>query len=282
MTNDLISLVADTIIEKLENFKGSWETPFLSACSHNIATKKCYRGINILLLDIARSKNDFSSCVWGTFKQWKEKGCPVRKGEKGTTILFWKPLVYKLEVETENGDLLELENQSFVARSYCVFNGSQVEGYTQETEQAEFNFNVDSEKFFENTKIEYRFDGSSAFYNHKKDYVCLPNKKHFNNESDFISTLSHETVHATGHKNRLNRDFSGCFGSKSYAFEELVADIGAGFVSGYLGYEYQFSKNNLAYLKSWLSVLKNDKKAIFKACSHAQKAFDYLLTLQEM
>ena len=74
----------------------------------------------------------------------------------------------------------------------------------------------------------------------------------------------------------------GRFGNETYAFEELIADIGAGFVAGYLGYDYQFSKDNLAYLQSWLKVLKNDKRAIFKACSEAQKAFDYLLTFQEM
>lgn len=139
-----------------------------------------------------------------------------------------------------------------------------------------------AQTFFANTNIAYNYGCLFAAYSPEKDVVCMPNRSDLINEEGFVSTLSHETVHATGHKNRLARDFNGKFGSESYAFEELVADIGAGFVAGYLGYDYQFSKNNLAYIKSWLKVLKNDKKAIFKACSEAQKAFDYLLTFQEI
>lgn len=199
---DIIEQVSNTIIERLEDFTGEWEKPFISSFARNVSTKKAYRGINILILNFAALFNGFSSSVWGTYRQWQEKGYQVKKGSKATTIVFWKPLSYKCEVE--------------------------------------------------------------------------------NTETGFVSTLAHETVHATGHKNRLNRDMKGRFGNESYAFEELIADIGAGFVAGYLGYDYQFSKNNLAYLKSWLKVLKNDKRAIFKACSEAQKAFDYLLTFQEI
>lgn len=101
-------------------------------------------------------------------------------------------------------------------------------------------------------------------------------------ETGFVSTLAHETIHATGHKHRLNRDMKGRFGNESYAFEELIADIGAGMVCSHIGYDYAFSKNNLAYLKSWLKVVHDDPKKIVSACSMAQKAADYLIDAQNV
>ena len=315
---DIIETVSNTIIERLENFSGEWEKPFISSFARNITTKKAYRGINILILNFAALFNGFSSSVWGTYRQWQDKGYQVKKGSKATTIVFWKPLSYKCEVEnTETGELEEplsendnglsfssarsdicrrakaikspvaslkniCENQAFVACAYSVFNGSQVEGFGEDIEEAEFSVEKDVMAFFENTDITYFYGATLAGYDPKNNVVLMPERKDFKTETGFVSTLAHETIHATGHKNRLNRDMKGRFGNESYAFEELIADIGAGFVAGYLGYDYQFSKNNLAYLKSWLKVLKNDKKAIFKACSEAQKAFDYLLTFQEI
>ena len=280
---DIIETVSNTIIERLENFSGEWEKPFISSFARNITTKKAYRGINILILNFAAAVNGFTSAVWGTYRQWQEKGFQVKKGEKSTTIVFWKPVSYKCEVEnSETGELEIIENQACVARSYPVFNGSQVEGFGEDVEKAEFTVKENVMAFFENTDIYYSYGENVAAYDSKNDIVLLPNKDKFKTESGFVSTVAHETIHATGHKGRLNRDFKGKFGSEDYAFEELIADIGAGFVAGYLGYDYQFSKNNLAYLQSWLKVLKNDKKAIFKAFSEAQKAFDYLMMFQEM
>lgn len=278
MKKDIIEQVANTLIERLENFSGEWEKPFISVYPHNVVTGKPYRGINTLILAFTSALFGYHSASWGTFKQWQEKGYHVKKGEKATTIVFWKPLKFTTEVEnTETGELEAVEEQAFVARAYNVFNGSQIEGWEDEKKP-----DLDAMTFFENTKIRYSFGANLAAYDIKNDVVLMPERNQFINETAFISTIAHETVHATGHENRLNRDMKGKFGNEAYAFEELIADIGAGFVAGYLGYEYQFSKDNLAYLKSWLKVLKNDKKAIFKACSHAQAAFDYLLTFQEV
>ena len=282
MKTDLIEKVSNQIIEKLETFEGKWEKPFVSLFAYNVSTQKPYRGINILLLNCAAVEQKFTSAVWGTFKQWKDKGFTVRKGEKATTILFWKPLTFKNELENEEtGEIDISENHTYMARCYSVFNGSQIEGFTSDIEKSEFSFKEDVKTFFENTEIPYIYGAFQAAYFPEEDVIYMPHQSDFINEQGFVSTLAHETIHATGHENRLNRDFSGRFGTESYAFEELVADIGAGFVAGYLGYEYQFSKDNLAYLKSWLKVLKNDKRAIFKACSEAQKAFDYLMSFQQ-
>lgn len=282
MKTDLIEKVSNQIIEKLETFEGKWEKPFVSLFAYNILTQKPYRGINILLLNCAATEQKFTSAVWGTFKQWKDKGFAVRKGEKATTVLFWKPLTFKNEQENEEtGEIDISENHTYMARCYSVFNGSQIEGFTSDIEKSEFSFKEDVKTFFENTEIPYVYGAFQAAYFPEEDVIYMPHQSDFINEQGFVSTLAHETIHATGHEKRLNRDFNGRFGTESYAFEELVADIGAGFVAGYLGYEYQFSKDNLAYLKSWLKVLKNDKRAIFKACSEAQKAFDYLMSFQQ-
>lgn len=297
---DLIETVANTLIERLENFSGEWEKPFFTSFARNVATQKAYRGINILILNFAAAVNGFTSSVWGTYRQWREKGCQVKKGEKSTTVVFWKPLSYKCEIEnTETGDIEEplsendnglsfssarsdicrrakaikspvaslkniYENQSFVARAYSVFNGSQVEGFTAENKRGDFSIQADAMKFFDNTDIAYFYGANLAGYDSRRDVVLMPARNDFKTETGFISTLAHETVHATGHKNRLNRDMKGRFGNESYAFEELIADIGAGFVAGYLGYDYQFSKDNLAYLQSrpTVKILRIDNKGI--------------------
>lgn len=213
---DLIETVANTLIERLENFSGEWEKPFFTSFARNVATQKAYRGINILILNFAAAVNGFTSSVWGTYRQWQEKGCQVKKGEKSTTVVFWKPLSYKCEIEnTETGDIEEVENQSFVARAYAVFNGSQVEGFTEENERADFVLQANVMKFFDNTDITYFYGANLAGYDCRRDVVLMPARNDFKTEAGFISTLAHETVHATGHKNRLNREMKGRFGNES-------------------------------------------------------------------
>ena len=217
---DIIETVSNTIIERLENFSGEWEKPFISSFARNITTKKAYRGINILILNFAALFNGFSSSVWGTYRQWQEKGYQVKKGSKATTIVFWKPLSYKCEVEnTETGDIEEplsendnglsfssarsdicrrakaikspeaslrniCENQAFVARTYSVFNGSQVEGFGEDIEKAEFTVEKDVMAFFENTDITYFYGATLAGYDPKNNVVLMPERKDFKTETD--------------------------------------------------------------------------------------------------
>ena len=136
-------------------------------------------------------------------------------------------------------------------------------------------------EFLDKTGIEYEEGHNRACYIPSIDKVYLPSPEQFIDKAAYIPVSCHEFIHATGSKKRLDRDFTGKFGDESYAFEELVADIGAGFLSAALGKQYIFQNNNLAYLKSWVKVLKDQPKAILKACSHAQKAADYLLGLAE-
>lgn len=282
-SKELIENMADSIIERLENFNGTWENPFASSIHYNIFSKKAYKGINILFLSTAAAKNGFTSKVWGTFKQWTDKGYKIKKGAKSQQIVLWKPNFYTVEEENEeSGELEQMEKLGFLLRVYSVFNGSQIENFTESEEKNDFNFRADYKEFFDNTGIKYNFTSAGqAFYMPSLDEIQLPNIKDFYSEEGFIATLSHEMTHATGHPSRLNRNFSGRFGSEAYAFEELVAEIGAGFVCAYLGVNHQLSDNNIAYIKSWLKVLKEDKRRILTACSFAQSAFDWLLAQQE-
>jgi antirestriction protein ArdC len=278
--NKVIENIAERLIKALSTFEGQWEKPFFTAGNNrNVVTGKDYRGINVLILAVAALKNGYKSKKWGTFQQWLEKKCPVKKGEKATQIIFWKPLIYKEEVRTENGEIIEEEKETYVARAYYVFNAEQVEGYAEEPESEKIDVEAVAEinKFFDNTKIPYQF-GERACYSPMKDLVIIPAREKCISLTEYAATFAHEMTHATGHKSRLAREMG--METEKYAYEELIADIGAGMVCSYIGYDYAFSKNNLAYLKSWLQVFKDDPKKIVSACSQAQKAADYLIDIQ--
>ena len=271
---------AEKLIQALESFEGHWEKPFFTKGSHqNAFSKREYRGLNVLLLTATTLEKGYQSKKWATFKQWLESGNPVKKGEKATTVVFWKPVKYSVKVEDEQVE----EKETVVGRMYYVFNAEQTENYTPE-QQPEIEPEVGTvDEFFENTKIPFRFgDGSRAFYTPALDLVTVPHRTNCTSLTEYVATFAHEMTHATGHESRLNRKLSSGFGTENYAFEELIADIGAGFVAQYLGFDYAFSKNNLAYLKSWLKVFKDDPKKIVSACSMAQKAADYLIKRGEI
>lgn len=289
-TDEMIKKIADTFIEKIEAFSGKWEEPFFGASykfARNIITKKHYRGLNLVSLWLSQEKNNYSSNMWGTFDQWKEKGKSIRKDEKGTCVFFFKPTKYTVETTNEAGEIELEEKESCVIRYYIVFNACQMTDYAPEeaeevapdTLEEIANFKAG---FLDKTGIKYSEGHGRAFYRPSTDEVCLPSIEQFCIKSEYIPTACHEFTHATGAKHRLNRDFSGKFGDEAYAFEELIADIGAGFLSAALGKPYIFQNNNIAYLQSWVKVLKDQPRAILKACSHAQKAADYLLDLAEI
>lgn len=288
-TDEILKRVADNFIKKIEAFNGKWERPFFKYdldFPRNISSKREYRGINTAILWCSAEDNDFTSNIWGTFEQWKLLKKSIKKGSKGTQVVFFKPTKYSVEVTNDDGDTEMEEHQSLICRYYTVFNECQIEGY-EPKQISEVSTDVMEEidkhrEFLNKTGIPYEEGHNRACYIPSIDMVHLPSVEQFIDTSAYIPVSCHEFIHATGSKKRLNRDFTGKFGDESYAFEELVADIGAGFLSGALGKPYIFQNNNIAYLKSWIKVLKEQPKAILKACSHAQKAADYLLKLAEV
>jgi antirestriction protein ArdC len=215
-----------------------------------------------------------------TYKQAEAKGWQVKKGSKGTHIIYFKINEYE---NKKTGDIDKVP----MLKRYSVFNGDQIEGFIpcrEPVAEVETFDNCDLvEATLEAHEITIKHGGDTAFFSPKMDFIQMPMKQDFistdeeNNQQTYYSTLLHEVTHWTGHKKRLDRDFSGRFGSNAYAFEELVAEIGSVFLCAKMGVKASPSQNNAKYLNNWLEVLKDDKRAIVKAFSLASKASNYIV-----
>jgi antirestriction protein ArdC len=216
----------------------------------------------------------YSSNTWATYKQISEAGGNVRKGEKGTHIVFFKPMTK--ETQTASG---QIEKESFaVIKSYCVFNASQCDGLelpTPAAEPAEFTAIELAEQRIAKTGAIVSHGGDAAFYMPSADRIQLPNKATFETPASYYATVFHELTHWSGADHRLARDLSkGRFGNPAYAFEELVAELGAAFLCQ--DHAIDGELRHAGYIASWLKALRDDKTAIFKAAALAQKAADYV------
>jgi antirestriction protein ArdC len=273
---DLYQQVTDRIIAELENgaapWVKSWKTGGVGlGMDRNLVSGKSYRGINRLLLAMA----GFSSPLWATYKQWSEKGYQVAKGSKGTHIVFFKPVTGKRNTETG-----EIENGYAIMRGYVVFNASQTDYVAPQVDGgAEFEPMAACEDFIGATGAQVNHGGDAAFYVPSQDRIQMPAKTAFDTEGHYYSTAFHELTHWTGAANRLDRKFGERFGNPEYAFEELVAELGAAFLCADFGIDGEL--RHAGYIEHWLRACKADNKAIFKAAAYAQKAADYLNATQD-
>jgi antirestriction protein ArdC len=221
-----------------------------------------------------------SSTQWLTYKQAQSIGAQVRKGAKGVTVVFYKPLQIESDVKGEDGT-----NGTKIIpmlKTYTVFNADMVDGLpVDETiEEApvvdEFESIEDCEAFIASSGADIRFGGDGAFYIPSADYIQLPEKTAFNTNADYYATALHELSHWTGHKSRLDRDFSKSkrWGDSAYAFEELVAELSAAMLCSLNHIDGKLQ--HASYIASWIKVLRDDQRAIFKASAEAQKVLDYL------
>ena len=261
---DVKQHVTDRIIERLENV-GEFEMPFDSFRSVNFKTKKAYRGINILLLGFAGRSTPY----WGTKKQWASVDASKKSGETGTQIVFWN----MIEIEEDDGEIKKIP----FAKYFRVYNADQVDGWEapESNKIDETEVVASADDFFSVLNIETEV-GCKACYIPSRDLVQMPARKDFHATKTssatecYYSTLAHEYTHATSHKSRCDRDM------KSYAAEELVAEIGAAVLCGQLGISNEMRDDHVAYIKGWLKALRNDKNFIFSASSKAQKAVDWM------
>ena len=288
---DIQQEITDYFIKNLENVTDGWEMPFFGGGgATNVVTKKAYRGINQIVLSFKAYERGYSTDYWATANQFFALGggerdgkkvltpskYHVRKGEKATRVILWKTF------EKENAVTGETETFP-VSRAYPVFNADQIEGYEPPVVEVVDNTvkHAHADEFLAalNITTEHSSKGR-AFYVPSKDFVHMPNRENFratktSTATDaYYSTLAHEYVHATMHKSRLDRD------AKDYAKEELVAEIGAAMVMGYLGLNNTVRDDHIKYVKSWLKHLKDDKKFIVQAASKAQKALDWMIEQQ--
>jgi antirestriction protein ArdC len=280
-TNIYQRVTAD-IMAAIEAGASTYQMPWNSTSRHgmpvNAGTSRPYQGINTLLLWCEASRRGYSSDRWATYRQWRELGAQVRKEEKSTTVMLWKPLADK----GDDGDASDPSTpQRLLARAFRVFNADQVDGYgTEQAASIPVNERIAHAETFFAAQPAAVWDGSDqAFYDPKADMVSMPSFDAFVSAEAYYSVLAHELTHWTGTKSRLDRDLSGRFGTEAYAMEELVAELGAAFTVGHLGLTSEPRKDHAPYIASWLRVLANDPRAILTAASKAQAAADYLINL---
>ncbi len=270
-TEELREDVTNKVISLMEEHGSDWTRPWLSehGLPKNIISNNHYSGINIMLL----AMKGMPTNEWATYKQWKEKDAQVKKGEKGTHIIFYK----SIEIDGEDKTIPMMRN-------YTVFNSSQVEGYEPKpiNKPCFTGERMDEvDEFVGNTGANI-IDGGMAYYSPSDDRICIPSIEYFFDTSTssaiecYYSTLLHELTHWTGAKHRLDRDLKNKHGSKDYAKEELVAELGATFLGIQLGIHNEPKVDHAQYLNAWLETLRGDTTAIFKASTMASKAVDYL------
>ncbi len=285
MRRDVYQEITNRVIAQLETVQpGDFAMPWVStgAGMPQSIANRAYRGINVPLLMIEASERGFSSNIWGTYKAWQAADAQVRKGEKGTRVVFWKRTTY-----TETGDDGEdTERQSLFAKMYTVFAGEQVDGYKPGTVElpckAAILDTVETltTDYLTGETITFAHGGNRAFYAPSRDHIQLPDRDAFRDTEGYYATLLHEIGHSTGSPKRLDREFGKRFGNDAYAFEELVAEFASAMMCGTLGVTDTPRPDHAAYISSWLSVLKNDKRAIFTAASKAQAAADLVLAYE--
>ncbi len=282
-TFDVHQEITNRITDALET-AGDFHLPWIKATGSsferpvNIASKNPYNGINIVSLWVSALASEFPSNLWGTYRQWQERGCQVRKGEKSSLVVFYK--TYEVA-----GDETDPEERR-VARASWVFNAAQVDGFTIEVqdlpEQPAFDPIARAEQFAAATGAVINEHGDRAFFSPINDQITMPERRRFigtettTAAEGFYSTLCHELVHWSGVQSRLGRDLSGRFGDEAYAVEELIAELGAAFLCADLGITPEPRLDHACYIKNWLAVLKGDKKAIFTAAAKASQAAQYL------
>ncbi len=286
---DIRQQVTDTIVQQLENGTVPWQKPWVGddkrsfAIPKNFTTGNKYRGINILLLWASAIVHDYPAQEWASYKQWQDKKEAVRKGEKGSMIVYYDTIE-----KEEDG---EIEKIPFL-KSSVVFNRSQLASYTSADNEPRLNpvplveRIKHVEEFVANTGAIVEHKGYTACYIPSEDKIHMPVPEAFiDTETStategYYSTLFHELTHWTGNEKRLNRQGGKKFGDENYATEELVADIGAAFLCAELEITATTKADHANYLAHWLKALKDNKQCIISAASGASRAVELLLKFQ--
>ncbi|HEB79424.1 MAG TPA: DUF1738 domain-containing protein [Rhodospirillales bacterium] len=293
MTNnkaDIYTRITNQIVADLEQGVRPWLKPWNAEHAAGRITRPLrhngipYQGINVVMLWSAAVACGYAAPIWMTFRQAKEMGAHVRKGEKGNLVVYANT-VTRMEIDADTGE--EEDREIPFMKGYTVFNIEQVEGlpaqfYAPAEPRLDPVQRIDhAESFFAATGADIRPGGNRACYSVTHDRVQMPPFETFRDAESYYATLAHECSHWTRHPNRLDREFGrNKWGDEGYAMEELVAELGAAFLSADLDLTPEPRDDHAAYIASWLKALKNDKRAIFTAASHAQRAADYLNGLQ--
>jgi len=287
---DCYSEITNAIIADLEKgvrpWTKPWETTTAIPCRPLRVNGEPYRGINILLLWLATHHHGFGNAHWLTFQQARQLGGHVRKGEKATMIVYAG--VLSTTEKDEKGECQEKEIPFL--KAYSVFNVDQTEGLPDKFQKPAApallrhdNTRIErAERFVGNTKADVRDGGERAYYSVLEDRIQMPLLERFKESDGYYATLMHELTHWTTRPERSPRNFRRTnFGTANYAREELVAELGAAFLCADLQLSLTPRSDHAEYIAEWLEVLRMDKRAIFQAAAMAQRATDFLHSLQQ-
>jgi len=280
---DLYSEITRQITAMLEKGVVPWRSPILGRTTtghpKNLNTGKPYRGVNVFLLAFTAYMKGYESAFWLSYDQARGRGGVVRKGEKSSMVIFWKPLEVTDEETKER-------KTTFVLRYYNVFNVDQCDGIEKpdvprftpsEVKPIEAAERIIKD-YVDGPVIEH--GGSQAYYRPIEDKIRIPAPERFQNTELYFATLLHETSHSTGHSKRLNRKLDKelrPFGSPDYGKEELIAEMSAAFLCGEAGIVPAVVENQAAYISGWLGQLKSDKKLVIQAAGAAARSADWIL-----
>ena len=282
MKRDLYSEVSAHIVAELEAGAAPWVKPWSATAGANTPcnaiTSRPYSGCNVILLWLARNRG-WPMPRFLTFKQAIEAGGNVRKGEHGTKVIFVK----QLQVKDGEGD--ETDTRLIpMLREYTLFNVAQCDGLPDGIKAGKPTRvrNPDTrdalaDEFLQSIGADIREGHGEAYFVPSYDFISMPSFEAFKGADHFYNVAFHELTHWTGHKSRLDRDLRNRFGAREYAAEELVAELGAAFLSAEFGFDGDV--RNAGYIATWIELLKSDKRAFFTACNRASKAADYLRAL---
>lgn len=286
---DCYQEITNTIIADLEKGARPWAKPWEGGdavpCRPLRITAEPYRGINVLLLWLAAHQNGYQSAYWLTFQQALHQGGHIRKGEKSTTVVFSGTLT-----RTEQDDNGESQEKVIpFLKAYSVFNVDQAEGLPEKyrapatiTPASYDNArNATADHFVANTKADVCHGGNRACYSPLEDLIHMPNLDRFKDSDGYYATLLHELTHWTMNEQRCPRKFRpSTFDTGNYAREELIAELGAAFLCADLQLSLTPRPDHAEYIASWLELLRSDKRAVFQAAATAQRATDFLHSLQ--
>jgi antirestriction protein ArdC len=273
---EVFNALQEDILKLMEQNSTRWVQPFANAIQHNPITKSVYRGVNRLSLANTQLNHGYTSDAWATFKQIQKAGGQLKKGSKGASILFFSTATTK---ETEK------ESCFGFWKTYTVFNLSCVEKMDEyqehgEVESHDENLSTFVDEFIDQCGANRSYALGSAWYSPLDDSLNLPHHISFTSSARYASTAFHELGHWSGAKSRLDRDLGGTFGDAVYGFEELVAELTSAFLCADYGVSLEECQH-ANYLASWCKCLREQKGALLKACSLAQKSCDFLSAFQK-
>lgn len=290
-SQDVCDQITADIIAELEKGVMPWSQPWVGGGIPKMPrrhTGQRYRGINILILWSKADKRGYKSPFWMTFQQALEYGANVKKGEKGTQIVFANRV--SKETTNEAGD--EVTRSFSFLKSYTVFNAEQIETLPEKfavkepapvtvSNVIDWTEYTEPLAWLEAIPASVTHGGDRAYFMPAFDQITMPERDKFKSAEAYLSTRAHETVHWTKMESRLNRSFGASrFGDEGYAMEELVAELGAAFTMAEMGLNSIIREDHAPYIANWLKVLKNDSKALLTAAAKASDALEYMSSFQ--